>query len=99
MPVDKNFTKKAINKLSAISDKSRELNVKSEKKHNAILLDFIREHADEVSRLYLKGDKHFLVETGDLIVLCLELLIENGKDPDEILNLCFKRFNRKLDVL
>lgn len=49
--------------------------------------------------LRAKGDAHYLVETGDLIILCLEILIENNQSPDRILSRCYDRYKKKLTTL
>ena len=64
--------------------------------HAERLLDMIRGHAREISELFYACDEHFITETGDLIVLCLELIIEAQSDPDRVLNECYGRFEKKL---
>jgi len=59
----------------------------------------MRHHIGEIEELALRQDRHFLVETGDLAVLCLELLLEHGVSPDKIMGRCFGRYERKLNGL
>jgi len=61
------------------------------------VLEFIKEHAEEIIELYSRDDGHFAVETGDMIVLCVMLLKMKGYDPEEILAKCYPRFHEKLD--
>ena len=67
--------------------------------HAIKLLEMVREHAEELSALYRKKDPHFTVEVGDLVVLCHELLLEQRKDPDKVLDKCYTRFKKKLSGL
>lgn len=69
------------------------------KSHAAKLLKMAKEHAEEISALYRKKDPHFTVEVGDLLVLCQELLLEQKKDPDKVLDICYGRFKKKLSDL
>lgn len=59
-------------------------------------IDFIKHHAIEIEELFKKQNPHFAIETGDLIILCMEFLKYNNKNPDEILEKCYKRFENKL---
>lgn len=92
------FTAYAREKLREIHGLSSEYNSRTDD-HAAVLLDFVGKHADELKRLYEAKDPHFDVETGDLIVLCCELLLERGKDPDRIMDRCYGRFSGKLKEL
>jgi hypothetical protein len=69
------------------------------KDHAKVLLELVGEHAEEISELYDNKDDHFSVEVGDLLILCHELLLEQGKDPDRIMELCYGRYKRKLGEL
>lgn len=63
------------------------------------IIDMIYHHAEEIKELYEKNDKHFSVETGDLIILALELLIKQGYDAESIIENCYDRFDKKLKEL
>lgn len=67
--------------------------------HAEKLLSLVREHAREIAGLHAKKDPHFLIETGDLLVLCLELLIEKDEDSDAIMEKCYARYKKKLNGL
>ncbi len=69
------------------------------KGHADVLLELVREHAEEITELYDNKDDHSSVETGDLLILCHELLVEQGKDPDQVMELCYGRYRRKLEGL
>ncbi|MFH1878925.1 MAG: hypothetical protein ABH883_08970 [Candidatus Omnitrophota bacterium] len=67
--------------------------------HTEVLLGLVGKHACEINGLYRNGDDHFSVEVGDLLVLCYELLLEQKKDPDEIMEICYSRYKRKITEL
>lgn len=80
---------KQITKLSAqVNDNDREK-----------LLSMMNDHAVEITDLYHKQDDHYRVETADLIVLCFELLILDGKNIDDVFARCLPRFDKKLHLL
>jgi hypothetical protein len=83
---------KEVHRLSALYNGNAE-------DHTKVLLELVREHAEEIAELYDNKDDHFSVETGDLLILCYELLLEQGKDPDRIMELCYGRYKRKLGEL
>jgi phosphoribosyl-ATP pyrophosphohydrolase len=64
--------------------------------HADKLMEMIKEHALEIEELLKAKDPHCCIETGDLAVLCLELLVEKGADPDKVMRNCYKRFRKKL---
>jgi hypothetical protein len=64
--------------------------------HTGKLIALAHEHACEIKELYERGDAHFIIETGDLLMLCLEMLAEHGKDPDNIMDICYRRYRDKL---
>ena len=90
---------KHLKRVKGIHVLSRRYNGPVSKTHIAKLLELVDKHAKEIRELYEKGDQHFLTETGDLAVLCLELLLENGADTDTVLRKCFKRYEDKLTRL
>ncbi|RLF41501.1 MAG: hypothetical protein DRN12_03125 [Thermoplasmata archaeon] len=86
------FHKDFIEGLEEIIDLSKKVNGEDRDK----IFSMIHEHIEEIHELYSKGDKHWAVETGDLIILCLELLLFEDKDIDGILSKCISRFKTKL---
>ena len=90
------FCKKNINAIHKIS---RQYNKLKKRNHPNVLLSLAKEHTDEINQLYISKNKHYIVETGDLIILCLELLKESQADADVILDKCYKRCFRKLSEL
>ena len=66
------------------------------KNHSLVLLELMAEHVDEIRQRHSKGDKHYLIETGDLLILCLELIKESKSCPDVILSRCYGRYHKKL---
>lgn len=95
MTKNKSLTKHAKGNIREIHALSLRYNGKK-RDHSRKLLAMVKEHAKEISGLYRKKDPHFSTEVGDLLVLCHELLLEKGKDPDKILETCYKRFKDKL---
>ncbi|MEI6438125.1 MAG: hypothetical protein WCO69_05190 [Candidatus Omnitrophota bacterium] len=92
----KSFTKYAEQEVRSIHRLSKRLNCSLGKDHARVLLDMIKEHADEVRELHDQGDAHYLVEAGDLLVLCLELIKEAKASPNAVLQKCYPRFHKKL---
>lgn len=84
---------KEIHKLSEGYNKTLSAN------HSLKLIDLIKEHAQEIQQLHKEHNRHYLTETGDLIVLCFELLLENQASIDETMNKCFIRYETKLPKL
>lgn len=91
----RSFTTYAKRNIREIHKLSKRYNGK-DKKHMAVLLGLVREHSKEINELYKKKNKHFLTETGDLLVLCLEILLENKTDMDKVAEICYKRYKAKL---
>ena len=86
-------------RLKGVHNLSRLNNGTDKRGHEQKLLELMRHHIDEIEELYRKDDKHFLVETGDLIVLCMELLLENGVSVDNTFLQCIERYENKLNQL
>ncbi|MBF0511096.1 MAG: hypothetical protein HQL13_02075 [Candidatus Omnitrophica bacterium] len=95
----KSLTGYSKDQIKAIHAKSRRLNALLKKNHAKALFKMLLEHGPEIKELYAKKDKHYLIETGDLIVLCLELIKEAKESPDTILAKCYPRFHKKIDSL
>jgi len=64
--------------------------------HSQKLLEMISSHSKEIQELYFAHNPHFALETADLLILCLELLIEEGYDIDETITKALPRFYNKL---
>ncbi len=86
-------------RVQAIHVLSRKINGAEQGSHVKKLLEMMAHHTEEIPQLMSKDDPHALIETGDLIVLCLELLMEKGADPDQILDTACARFEKKLGEL
>ncbi len=97
--MQKTFTGFSRKNIKAIHDLSLKYNKLKNKIHAQVLLNLMSEHAGEINQLYKAEDKHYIVETGDLLILCLELLKEAQADPDVILDKCYKRYYKKLSGL
>lgn len=93
------FAEKALKRLKDIHVLSQRVNKNVELSHQDKLLDMMRSHIDEIEMLFKKNDAHAIIETGDLLILCLELLVENNADCDQITQKCFERFESKLTSL
>ncbi len=90
---------RAQQRLKAIHALSQRYNEKEGVPHTQRLLELMRHHVVEIQELLALEDKHALVETGDLLILCVELLLEYGVSPDEMLNVCMGRYEKKLGEL
>lgn len=88
------FTKKAIERIKRIHKMSKQVN--SSYNHRKKLLDLAKKHIAEIQQLYKENSSHADIETGDLAVLCFELILESKKDLDKIIETCFDRYEKKL---
>lgn len=93
------LNKRAYKRLRAIHQRSKLYNGPSKARHIRKLLSLAKEHIDEIIFLKKKGDAHYLMEVGDLLILCLEILIEDRRDVDRMVLKCFDRYERKLNQL
>ncbi|MBF0384486.1 MAG: hypothetical protein HQL27_01315 [Candidatus Omnitrophica bacterium] len=93
------LSKEAHLRVKAIHRLSREINGKTRTRHEKKLLELIRKHIDEIEKLWENKNKHFIIETGDLIVLCLELILENKASVNKVMLGCFARYEKKLSHL
>jgi phosphoribosyl-ATP pyrophosphohydrolase len=93
------LTPYAKKELQVIYGKSKRLNRLFKKDHARVLLEMMEEHVQEIQERHGKGDKHYLIETGDLIVLCLELIKHAKQPPDTVLFKCYPRFHNKISQL
>jgi hypothetical protein len=89
---------KAIHQLSDRYNKSLPDNARPNN-HSLKLIELIKEHSNEIKELFVEGNKHYLIEAGDLIMLCFELILENHASINEILSRCFERYEIKLTEL
>ncbi|MFH2138690.1 MAG: hypothetical protein ABII88_09295 [Candidatus Omnitrophota bacterium] len=97
--LETSLTDYAKEQINIIHAKSVKLNELRGKVHNEVLLELVREHAKEITELYKEKNPHYLTETGDLLILCLELLREAGMSADEIMEKCYQRYHKKLEKL
>jgi len=95
----KSLTLFAKKELETIHDYSAHYNKLLRKNHSQVLLDLMVEHIDEIRQRHGNSDKHYLIETGDLLILCLELIKESKSCPDDILSRCYDRYHKKLPRL
>ncbi|MFP4472378.1 MAG: hypothetical protein ACLFPX_00715 [Candidatus Omnitrophota bacterium] len=89
----------AKEKIARIHRLSKKYNQAVGMPHALRLLDLIDQHAAEIRELYDRGDPHYLTETGDLLILCYELLLTGGADSDRVTETCFGRYEYKLTEL
>ena len=54
------------------------------------------EHAVEIKKLFEEGNVHYVREAGDLAVLCMEMIMSAGADPDGILAERLPRFRERM---
>jgi len=93
------LTKKALARIKKVHQLSRKYNGPSQGQHLAKLLLLMRKHAQEITLLHRKKDLHYLIEVGDLLILCFEILLENRRSIDATARLCFTRYEKKLTQL
>lgn len=99
MRIRKSLTNFAKKELESIHNYSSRYNKLLRKNHSLALLELMAEHVDEIRQRHGKGDKHYLIETGDLLILCFELIKEAKSRPDVILSRCYGRYHKKLPGL
>jgi|TARA_B100002003_G_C14047369_1_gene504499 hypothetical protein len=63
------------------------------------IIEMMQHHTSEIKELHNNKDKHFAIETGDLIILAIQLLMMEGYSTKEIMNTCYNRFDKKLNGL
>jgi hypothetical protein len=93
------FSSRAKARIKKIHSLSRAYNRRVRCPHQKRLLTLMRHHIDEIETLFKQKNPHALVETGDLVVLCLEMLLEHGASLDEMTSRCFDRYDKKLGEL
>ncbi|MDP2652888.1 MAG: hypothetical protein Q8Q08_02530 [Candidatus Omnitrophota bacterium] len=86
-------------RIKEIHRLSRCYNQKVKISHQKRLLHLMRKHVAEIEELCRRKDKHAVVETGDLVILCFELILEHRASLDKILTRCFIRYDQKLSGL
>ncbi len=64
--------------------------------HRHVLVSMIMSHAREIDTCLDRNDNHAAAETADLAILCLELLMEMGVDPDRVFDARYRRFIEKI---
>jgi hypothetical protein len=89
----------ALERVKAIHQLSLKYNRLVGKPHQERLLELMRHHIEEIEELARGGDEHYLIETGDLLVLCCELLLEAGASVNGVTTVCFGRYEKKLQEL
>ncbi|MCM8814659.1 MAG: hypothetical protein NC937_03490 [Candidatus Omnitrophica bacterium] len=90
------FSKDTLERIKKIHNLSLRVNTNN---HRKKLLGLAQKHIKEINQLYSEKNPHADIETGDLAVLCFELILESGKNPDEVLEKCFERYEKKLNEL
>jgi len=93
------INKDTLFKIQNIHELSRKYNMRLGYNHTSRLLSLMQEHVKEIQELHTKGDSHCVTETGDLIMLCFELLIDKSASINEVMDRCFERYNTKLSKL
>jgi ribosomal silencing factor RsfS len=90
------ISKDSIDKIKSINELSLKLHG-SKEKHMEYVLKSMQHHAEEINDLFKKGNPHWSVETGDLMIHCMCMLVLNGYDLNEMFETCRKRFLKKVD--
>ncbi len=94
----RSLTEFAEEEIRVIHSLSKKYNSSNKKDHSKALLALMGKHMIEIKKLFENRDPHFVVETGDLVILCLELIKEAGKSPDAVMAKCYKRYRQKLKI-
>jgi len=97
--IKKSLTAHAKSQIKTIHNFSKRYNKLLEKNHRKVLLTLIKDHAEEISQLHKAKDPHYIIETGDMLILCLELIKEGGYSINGILSKCYNRYHKKLPKL
>lgn len=87
---------RVLSRLKKIQDCSRQQAVGRNESHSDRLFEMIRHHCAEIENLRAGNNPHWRVETGDLIVLCMELLLDAGVSPEIAVETSLGRFEKKL---
>jgi hypothetical protein len=93
------ITKKALERVRDIHRMSRRYNGRRAGSHTGALMALVREHVDEIEELLRRGDPHAAIETGDLAILCFELILERRRRLPETIETCLGRYEQKLEKL
>ncbi len=93
------FLPDALKRIQGIHQLSAKYNQLVHKPHQERLLELMRHHVDEIEDLARQGNEHYLVETGDLLILCCELLLEGKASVNGVTKTCFGRYEKKLQEL
>jgi len=96
---DEVLHKTALARIRNIHRLSREYNRLVGTPHDQRLFDMLNHHVEEIRALHRHKDPHYLTETGDLLILCCEILLESGESLDAVLQKCLERFEHKLTGL
>lgn len=92
----KSLTKFATQEIHRIHGYSKKYNKLIGRNHTEALLNLIEQHVREIAYRFKGKDRHYILETGDLLILCFELLKESKTSPDLVLGRCYQRYYRKL---
>ena len=93
------FLPGTLERIKAIHQLSLKYNRLVGKPHQERLLELMRHHIEEIEELARGGNEHYLIETGDLLVLCCELLLEGGVSVGGVTEVCLGRYEKKLQEL
>ncbi len=92
------ITNEAVESINKIIEISFELN-NGKKERTSFVLESIKHHSDEINQLFSAKDPHWAVETGDLMIHCMEILLMYGFDLNEMFDKCSNRFENKISKL
>ena len=96
---DKGIDGETLGRIERIHALSKSYNETARETHSEKLIKLAEEHIEEIKELHGKEDPHYLTETGDLLILCLESLMEGGAPVNETVLKCCKRYEDKLSRL
>jgi len=91
----KHVLKEMLEKIQMLNQKSIQLH-ETKETENSFTLESMEKHVREIRNLFARKDSHWVIETGDLMVHCMKILVLNGYDLNEIFEKCTRRFETKI---
>ncbi len=91
----KHISKETVGKIQMLNQKSIQLH-ETKETENSFTLESMEKHVREIRNLFARNDSHWAIETGDLMVHCMKILVLNGYDLNEIFEKCTRRFETKI---
>jgi len=90
-----NISEEAVDRIRKINKIGIELEGGKEER---MLYDLgsIKKHAEEINKLFSRDDEHWALETGDLMIHCMRMLLLHDFDLNSMFDKCCDRFEEKI---